>query len=111
MTNSSSFVHLHVHTEFSLLDGAIRVRGLLDKASNLGMKAVGVTDHGNIFGAVELFSQAAKRGIKPILGCEVYVAPGHRKDRAPSPDGNRYSVVSNGCCFTCRARQPGSVPT
>jgi len=91
MTGCASFVHLHVHTEFSLLDGAIRVKGLLDKAARLEMNAVGVTDHGNIFGAVELFSQAPKKGIKPILGCEVYVAPGHRTERAPSPDGRPHA--------------------
>ncbi len=91
MTDCSSFVHLHVHTEFSLLDGAIRVKSLLDKACREGMKAVAVTDHGNIFGAVELFSQAAKKAIKPILGCEVYVAPGQRKDRTPSADGRPHA--------------------
>ena len=68
VTSSSPFVHLHVHTEYSLLDGAIRINELLKKASNLNMEAVAVTDHGNIFGAVELFSQASKTGVKPILG-------------------------------------------
>ena len=83
----SSFVHLHVHSEFSLLDGAIRVKGLLNKAKTLGMDTVAVTDHGNMFGAVQLSDQARRGGFKPILGCEVYVAPGHRKDRGPSPGG------------------------
>ena len=84
----SSFVHLHVHTEFSLLDGAIRIRDLLKKASQFGMESVAITDHGNLFGAVQFSLQAAKAGIKPILGCEVYVAPHSRLDNSPSPDGS-----------------------
>jgi len=87
VTTPSPFVHLHVHTEFSLLDGAIRIRDLLDKAKRLDMEAVAVTDHGNLFGAVQFFTQAAKTGIKPILGCEVYVAPGSRRDMTPSSEG------------------------
>jgi DNA polymerase-3 subunit alpha len=87
VTKNSSFLHLHVHTEYSLLDGAIRIKQLIDKAKRLSMEAVAITDHGNLFGAVQFFDQAAKMGIKPILGCEIYVAPGNRQDRAPSPDG------------------------
>ena len=87
MTDNSSFVHLHVHSEYSLLDGAIPIKRLLKKAKATGMDAVAITDHGNIFGAVQFFDQAAKTGIKPILGCEVYVAPRDRKERTPSPDG------------------------
>ena len=82
-----SFVHLHVHTEFSLLDGAIRIRRLQERASGLGMEAVAITDHGNIFGAVQHFQEAKKGGVKPILGCEVYVAPGSRRERAAPGDG------------------------
>ena len=81
------FVHLHTHTEFSLLDGAIRIDRLLQKGATLGMETVAITDHGNMFGAVEFYSQAHKAGIKPIIGCETYVAPGSRKDKSPSPDG------------------------
>ena len=81
------FVHLHVHTEYSLLDGAIRIDQLFDRASALGMESVAVTDHGNIFGAVELFRKSSKKGVKPILGCELYVAPGHRKERSSPGDG------------------------
>ncbi|UCG63520.1 MAG: DNA polymerase III subunit alpha [Deltaproteobacteria bacterium] len=81
------FVHLHTHTEFSLLDGAIRIDRLLQKVPTLGMETVAITDHGNMFGAVEFYSQAHKAGIKPIIGCETYVAPGSRKDKSPSPDG------------------------
>ena len=81
------FVHLHTHTEFSLLDGAIRIDRLLKKAADLGMETVAITDHGNMFGAVEFYSQAHKAGIKPIIGCETYVAPGSRKEKSPSSDG------------------------
>ncbi|MFH1124544.1 MAG: DNA polymerase III subunit alpha [Pseudomonadota bacterium] len=88
MTTHSPFVHLHVHTEFSLLDGAVRINNLLSKARLLEMGAVAITDHGNIFGAVQFFTQAARTGVKPILGCEIYVAPGRRQDRAPSSDGS-----------------------
>jgi DNA polymerase-3 subunit alpha len=87
VTDNSPFVHLHVHTEYSLLDGAIRIKQMLDNAKRFGMDAVAITDHGNLFGAVQLFDQAAKRGVKPILGCEIYVAPGPRQERGPSPDG------------------------
>ncbi len=91
----SPFAHLHVHTEFSLLDGAIRINKMLKKAIGLGMEAVAITDHGNMFGAVEFYSQAIKAGVRPIIGCEVYIAPGSRKDRSPSPDGqpNAYHLV------------------
>ena len=89
------FAHLHVHTEFSLLDGAIRINRMLKKAASLGMEAAAITDHGNMFGVVEFYSQAIKAGIKPIIGCEVYMAPGSRKDRSPSTDGqpNAYHLV------------------
>jgi DNA polymerase III subunit alpha len=83
----AAFVHLHVHTEYSLLDGAIRIDRLFDRATALGMDSVAVTDHGNIFGAVELFRKSAKKAVKPILGCEIYVAPGHRKERSAPGDG------------------------
>ncbi len=93
--NSSSFVNLHVHTEFSLLDGAISIKKLINKAISLGMDSVAITDHGNIFGAVQLFTKAARAGIRPILGCEVYVAPGDRRERSPAKDGqpNAYHLV------------------
>ncbi|UCF81922.1 MAG: DNA polymerase III subunit alpha [Desulfobacteraceae bacterium] len=87
MTDHSPFVHLHVHTEYSLLDGAIRIRQMLQKCHRLGMDAVSITDHGNMFGAVQFYDQAVKADIKPIIGCEVYVAPRDRRDRSPSRDG------------------------
>ncbi len=82
-----TFVHLHVHSEYSLLDGAIRINQLLERASALDMDAVAVTDHGNMFGAVELFRESKGASVKPILGCEVYVAPGHRKERSVPAEG------------------------
>jgi DNA polymerase-3 subunit alpha len=81
----SDFVHLHLHTEFSLLDGACRVDELLDQVAKLGQKAVAVTEHGNMFSSVVFHDAARKRGITPILGCEVYVAPGSRLDKSGTP--------------------------
>jgi DNA polymerase-3 subunit alpha len=78
----SDFVHLHLHTEFSLLDGACRIEELLDQAQRMKMPALAVTEHGNLFSAVVFHDAARKRGIKPILGCEVYVAPGSRLDKS-----------------------------
>src|SRR5918999_284233 len=78
----AEFGHLHLHTEFSLLDGACRIEELLDQAQQMGMPALAVTEHGNMFSAVVFHDAAKKRGIKPILGCEVYVAPGSRLDKS-----------------------------
>ena len=75
------FVHLHLHTEYSLLDGGNRVDRLVARVKELGMEAVGVTDHGNLFGAISFYEKAKAAGIKPILGCEAYVAPRDRHDR------------------------------
>ena len=77
------FVHLHVHTQYSLLDGAIRIDDLLRRAAEFDMKAATVTDHGTMFGAVEFFEKAKTAGIKPIIGCEIYVAPKTRFDKTP----------------------------
>ena len=75
------FVHLHVHTEYSLLDGACRIRDLVEACRQQGMPAVAVTDHGNLFGAIDFYTAATKAGVKPIIGAEVYMAPGDRRDR------------------------------
>jgi len=75
------FVHLHCHTEYSLLDGAIRTKDLVRKAAEFGMPAVAITDHGNLYGAIEFYQAAEKAGIRPIVGCEAYVAPGSLRDR------------------------------
>jgi DNA polymerase-3 subunit alpha len=84
---SGSFVHLHVHTEYSLLDGACRIKDLVGQAAQLGMPALALSDHGNLYGAVEFYQACAKAGIKPIIGCEVYMAPGDRMDRTPTASG------------------------
>ena len=81
MTTGKQFVHLHLHTEYSLLDGCVQIGSLFPRARELGMPAVAITDHGNLFGGVEFFQAAQQAGVKPILGSEVYVAPGSRKDR------------------------------
>jgi DNA polymerase III subunit alpha len=79
-----SFVHLHLHTEYSLLDGAIRMKELMKKAAEFKMPAVAITDHGNLFGAIEFYQEATRAGVKPIIGCEAYIAPGSHKDRPGS---------------------------
>jgi len=79
----SKFVHLHLHTQYSLLDGAIRPGALVERAHEFKMPAVAVTDHGNIFGAVEFYEKALKAGVKPIIGCETYVAPTSMYDKTP----------------------------
>jgi DNA polymerase-3 subunit alpha len=83
-----SFVHLHVHTEYSMLDGAAKVAPLFAEAARLGMPAVGMTDHGNMYGADEFYQQAKKAGIKPIIGIEAYVAPASRFHKKPIFWGN-----------------------
>ena len=85
----SDFVHLHVHTEYSLLDGAARINDLLDAAKNFGMNSLAITDHGTMYGVIDFYKAAKARGIKPIIGCEVYVAPGSLLDREKT-DGAKY---------------------
>ena len=77
----SNFVHLHLHSQYSLLDGAIRPEALIALAKEYRMPAVAVTDHGNLFGAVEFYQKAMQKGVKPIIGCELYVAPGARTEK------------------------------
>lgn len=89
-----AFAHLHVHTEYSLLDGACRMERLLDAAKEMGQTAVAITDHGCMYGVVEFYKAAKKRGIQPILGCEVYVARRTRFDKVHELDGeNRHLVL------------------
>ena len=77
----SGFVHLHVHTEYSLLDGAGRVKEILQRAKELGMNSLAITDHGNLYGIVKFYKAARTLEIKPIIGCEVYLAPTDRRVR------------------------------
>ena len=89
----SDFVHLHVHTEYSLLDGACRIERLVKRVKELGQQAVAITDHGVMFGAVEFYKAARQAGIKPIIGCEVYVAPRTRLDKQYRVDSSPYHLV------------------
>ena len=86
----SKFVHLHIHSEFSLLDGANRIKDLPVRAKELGMDAMAITDHGVMYGAIDFYKACKKEGIKPIIGCEVYVAPRSRFDKEPNID-NKYN--------------------
>lgn len=83
---SKDFVHLHVHTEYSLLDGFSRIDKLIKRTKELGMNSIAITDHGCMFGVIEFYKKAKKEGIKPIIGCEVYTAPRTLKDKDPSFD-------------------------
>ncbi len=88
-----SFVHLHVHTEYSLLDGVCRLNRLCSAAKERGQSAIAITDHGNLFGAVDFYKEAKKAGIKAIIGCEVYVAARSRFDKVHGVDSNRHHLV------------------
>lgn len=103
MGNSAEFVHLHNHTEYSMLDGAAKITPLLSEAQRLGMPAVGMTDHGNMFGASEFYTEATAMGITPIIGVEAYVAPGSRFDTRRilwGDPGQRADDVSGGGSYT-----------
>ncbi len=88
-----SFTHLHVHTEYSLLDGAARIKDLLARAKELGMSSLAITDHGALFGAVDFYREAEKQGIHPIIGCEVYTAARSMKDKDPVLDKRQGHLV------------------
>jgi len=94
-SEKADFIHLHVHTAYSLLDSTLRLSDLLRKAKEYKMPAIAMTDHGNLFGAIEFYQQAQKAGIKPIIGCELYVAPKSRFDKSSSGVGesSRHLVV------------------
>jgi DNA polymerase-3 subunit alpha len=89
----SRFAHLHVHTEYSLLDGGSRISALLDKCRNLGMDSIGITDHGVMYGVVDFYKQAKAKGIHPIIGCEMYIAPRSMKDKEARTDNNYSHLV------------------
>ena len=88
-----SFVHLHVHTEYSLLDGANRIRDLIARTAELGMDSIAITDHGVMYGVVDFYKEAVKNGIKPIIGCEVYTARRTRFDKQPGLDSDQGHLV------------------
>ncbi|MGH7995383.1 MAG: DNA polymerase III subunit alpha [Opitutaceae bacterium] len=85
-SSDSNFVHLHVHSDYSLLDGACRIDRLIARTAELGMGAIALTDHGNLFGAIEFYNQAKAHGVKPIVGCELYLADGSRLERQGRSD-------------------------
>ena len=87
------FVHLHLHTEYSLLDGATRISRIADKALSLGHTAVAITDHGVMYGVVEFYNSLKKKGVKPIIGCEVYVAPRGRFLKEGKMDSSGHHLV------------------
>ena len=84
------FVHLHVHTEYSLLDGSSKIEELVHRAKELGMDSIAITDHGVMYGVIDFYKAAHAAGIKPVIGCEVYVAPGSRFDREGAGHDERY---------------------
>lgn len=85
-----SFVHLHTHTEYSLLDGSNKIKEYVARVKELGMEAAAITDHGAMFGVIDFYRAAKAEGIKPILGCEVYVAPNSRFDKEVTGGEDRY---------------------
>jgi len=88
---SSDFVHLHVHSDYSLLDGCCRIDRLMDRAAALGMPAIALTDHGNLFGAIEFYSAAKAKSLKPLLGCEIYLVENSRLEKSGrAEDGKSY---------------------
>ena len=98
------FVHLHIHTEYSLLDGACRIDQLMDRVKECGQTAIACTDHGVMYGCVQFYKAAKKAGIKPIIGCEVYVATRTRFDKVNKIDGNNHLIL------LCKNETPGAVP-
>ena len=88
-----AFVHLHVHSQYSLLDGACKITDLVDKVKALGQTAVAITDHGAMYGAVDFYKYAKKQGIKPIIGCEVYTANRNLEDKTAELDSDYGHLV------------------
>lgn len=93
LLNMPNFTHLHVHTQYSILDGASGVKELLKRAKELEMTALAITDHGNMYGAIDFYGEAKKNGIKPIIGCEVYVADGSRHDKNGAEDRSGFHLI------------------
>lgn len=89
----SDFIHLHVHTQYSILDGATHIPKLVSRAKELKMPALAITDHGNMFGVKKFFDETLSQGIKPIIGCEVYLAPNSRHDKTDKEDRNRFHLI------------------
>ena len=88
-----SFTHLHVHTEFSLLDGSSKIKELVAQVKNLGMDSIAITDHGVMYGVIEFYQEAMKQGVKPIIGCEVYITSGSHFERGIKERDNQYHLI------------------
>src|SRR3989344_5073340 len=87
------FTHLHTHSHYSLLDGLSKIDDLISRVKELGMDSVALTDHGNLYGAIEFYKKAKAAGIKPIIGCELYVSKRSHLDKTPNVDDERYHLV------------------
>ncbi|MEG1158858.1 MAG: DNA polymerase III subunit alpha [Acidaminococcaceae bacterium] len=90
---NENFTHLHVHTQYSLLDGASKIEDLISYTKELGMSSIAITDHGVMYGAIEFYQEAKKQGIKPIIGCEVYITSGSRHDKSNAERENQYHLI------------------
>ncbi|MDR0433953.1 MAG: DNA polymerase III subunit alpha, partial [Gracilibacteraceae bacterium] len=93
MSGKAGFVHLHVHTQYSLLDGAASIDKLTRRAKELGMEALAITDHGVMYGVIDFYRACREQGIKPIIGCEIYVAPYSRHEKTPGRDDKNYHLI------------------
>jgi DNA polymerase-3 subunit alpha len=93
MTQDKKFIHLHTHSHYSLLDGLSKVETMVSIAKDAGMPAMAITDHGNMYGAIEFYKECKKVGLKPIIGCEVYVAERKMTDKEPGIDNKRYHLI------------------
>src|SRR3990170_670019 len=87
------FTHLHVHSHYSLLDGLAKIEPLLDRAKELGMDSIALTDHGVLYGAIEFYTKAKERGINPIIGCEIYIAPRGMREKTAQRDREPFHLI------------------
>ena len=88
-----AFAHLHLHSEYSLLDGACRIKSLVSAVKESGMTSVAITDHGVMYGVIDFWRECKKQGVHPVIGCEVYVSPRSRFDKTPELDRSYYHLV------------------
>ena len=93
IANEAPFIHLHVHTKYSLLDGASDIKSLISYAKELDMPALAITDHGVMYGVIEFYQEAMKQGVKPIIGCEVYITSGSHFERGIKERDNQYHLI------------------